>query len=93
VTGEGDAETFKKVVGGRIQARRKKLGLTQEELARLAEIDRKHMSSIETGKAEPGLWTFARIACALRMPTSELLDDLIWVPGDHGPGHLQRPES
>jgi transcriptional regulator with XRE-family HTH domain len=93
VSGEGDAEAFKRIVGGRIRSRRNQLGLTQEDLARLAEIDRKHVSSIETGKAEPGIWTILRIAGALRLPLSELTDGLKWVANEHGPGRLERSES
>lgn len=88
----GDLERFKDVVGRRIRGRRKELGLTQEELAGLAEIDRKHVSSIETGKAEPGLWTFVRIAGALQIPVSPLVKDLTWVPNEHGIGQLEQDD-
>jgi DNA-binding XRE family transcriptional regulator len=90
VNSAGDLERFKHVVGERIRGRRKELGLTQEDLAGLAEIDRKHVSSIETGKAEPGIWTLIRIAGALRMPVSALVRDLTSVPNEHGLGQLEQ---
>lgn len=86
----GDFEEVKNVVGARIRSRRKKLGLTQEDVAGLAELDRKHISSIETGKTEPGIWTLVRIAGALRIPPCQLLKELIWVPNEIGTGHLEQ---
>lgn len=90
VSSAGDLERFKDVVGGRVQGRRKELGLTQEDLAGLAEVDRKHVSSIETGKAEPGLWIFVRIAGALDIPVGLLVRGLTWVPDEHGIGRLEQ---
>jgi DNA-binding XRE family transcriptional regulator len=87
---EGDAENFKSVVGGRIRSRRKELGMTQEDLAGLAEINRKHVSSIETGRADPGLWTFTRIAGALEMPVHSLVQGLTWIPSERTRGHLKQ---
>jgi transcriptional regulator with XRE-family HTH domain len=85
-------ERVKYVVGRRIKGRRKELGLTQEDLAGLAEVDRKHVSSIETGKAEPGIWTFMRIAGALQMPVTSLVKGLTWVPNENGTGQLDQGE-
>jgi transcriptional regulator with XRE-family HTH domain len=77
---EGDFESAKKVLGSRIRRRRDKLGLSQEELAALALVDRRHMSDIETGKAEPGFWTLTRICSVLDTTTPMFLRGLKWDP-------------
>ncbi len=89
----GDRETVKLIVGDRIRRRRKELGLTQEEVAHLAELDRKHISSVETGRADPGNWTLIRIAGALEIPAEQLLEGMTWVPGERGDGHLEWSEN
>jgi transcriptional regulator with XRE-family HTH domain len=90
VSSEEDLERVENVVGARIRRRRKRLGMSQETLAQLANVARKHMSRIETGKAEPGVWTLARIAGALETTYGRLLQGLEWVPNEHGPGHMKR---
>jgi transcriptional regulator with XRE-family HTH domain len=92
VSSAGDWERFKDAVGGRVQARRKALGLTQEDLAGLAEVDRKHISSIETGKAEPRLSTFVKIADSLQMPRPVLMEGFAWIPNEHGTGRLEQQD-
>ena len=42
--------------------------MTQESVAEIAELDRKHISMIETGRAEPRIGTLIRIAGALDVP-------------------------
>ncbi len=89
----GEWETFRRAFGGRVQARRKALGLTQEDLASLAKVDRKHISSIETGKAAPRLSTFMRIAESLGMPPqSQLLEGFRWTRDEHGTGRLEQQD-
>lgn len=86
----GELEAVENAIGSRIRSRRIQLGLTQEEVAGLAGIDRKHIGSIETGKAEPGTSTLFKIASALRIPASELVEGLVWVRNEHGVGHLMQ---
>jgi transcriptional regulator with XRE-family HTH domain len=90
VSSKEELKEVKSLVGERIRRRRKRLGMSQEKLAELAEVDRKHMSSIETGKAEPGVWTMSRIAGALETTTGALMRNVTWVPGEDGPGHMKR---
>jgi transcriptional regulator with XRE-family HTH domain len=85
----GDSWTAKRVVGKRIWESRKRLGLTQVEVAELAEIDRKHMGEIERGKSEAGFYTLIRIAGALGLPIEELVRGLVFVPGDNPSGRLE----
>jgi transcriptional regulator with XRE-family HTH domain len=90
VSFDGDFESAKKTVGERIRSRRKKCGLSQEELAASALIYRTHMSDIETGKTEPGFWTLMRIASVLDTTAPRLLTRLKWDPESDKYG---RPKS
>lgn len=56
-----------------VKLRRKELGLSQEELADLAEIDRTYASQIERGIANPSLEVLFRISRALNMDLLKLL--------------------
>ena len=65
----GDLVAF----GAAVRARRKELGLSQEALADLAEIDRSHMGKVERGERNVTLLNVIRIAQALAVRPSELL--------------------
>jgi len=54
-------------------------GLTQDELAELAEIDRRYVQRIEAGTANPGIDVICRLRQALRVSWDDLL------PGLDGP--------
>ena len=66
-----------KLVGQRIRAMRKKRGMTQEQLAELAEISPQHCSGIETGAAKVSLPALVKIGNALNASMDELLLDSI----------------
>jgi transcriptional regulator with XRE-family HTH domain len=78
-----------RVVGERIREQRKRLGMTQERLAHLAEIDRKHMGTIEAGNADPRFKTLIRIAGALAMPIEKLAAGFVFVPSEDSPGRFE----
>ena len=63
------------------QARR----LSQESLAELAGIQRTQITHIENGRREPRVLTLVRLAGALEVDVSILLEGIAWKPG--GPGH------
>lgn len=65
----GDLVAF----GATVRARRKAIGLSQEALADLAEIDRSHMGKIERGERNITLLNILRIARAVGAKPSELL--------------------
>lgn len=88
VTPEEEAKRVKKILGRRISKLRRKFGLAQDDLAFLAGIDRSHMSSIETGKTEPGVWTLARIAGVLETTSSQLLRGLKSSPQKTASAHV-----
>lgn len=62
-------------VGRRIRAIRAEHSLNLDQLARLSGISAPALSLIETGKRDARLTTVAKIAAALRVPLSTLLDD------------------
>lgn len=62
-----------------IRAERKKQGITQEELALRSNIHWRHVQRFETGKLNPSLSTFIRIAKGLKIPADELLKKVIEI--------------
>lgn len=59
--------------GQAIRDARAEAGVSQEELAHLAGIDRSYMSSIERGEQNVGLMSMHRVADALGVPLAELV--------------------
>jgi len=62
-------------LGAAIRAARKAKGLSQEALAELADIDRSYMGGIERGEHNIAIMNLLKIANALGIKTSSLLDD------------------
>ena len=62
-------------LAGRIKARRKVIGLSQEALAFEAEIDRTYVSQIERSVGNPSLMVLCRLAKVLQISVAELLVD------------------
>lgn len=65
-----------KSFGQAVRKRRIKLGLTQEELAELAEMDRSYLSDIERGTQALRLTIADKIAKALNTSLSALFKDI-----------------
>jgi transcriptional regulator with XRE-family HTH domain len=85
-----DPLSAKSVVGERVREERKRQGMTQWTLAEIAELDRKHISMIETGQAEPRIGTLIRIAGALDVPVETLVAGLVYVPNEGSTsGHIE----
>jgi transcriptional regulator with XRE-family HTH domain len=59
--------------GERIKNRRKELGMSQDELAELASLNRVTVAKYESGKVEPGAQALSRIADALETSVDILL--------------------
>jgi len=66
--------TIYEKTGDKIRKLRKQKGLTQEELADLAKVDPKSIISIEAGKRNVTLKTLKKIALALDIQPSVLLE-------------------
>lgn len=62
----------KKAFGGSVKAWRKRLGISQEELAERAELHRTYVSDVERGARNLSLESITRMARALRVPVAEL---------------------
>jgi transcriptional regulator with XRE-family HTH domain len=61
--------------GERVRLRREELGLSQEEFAFQSGIHRTYVSGVERGVRNPSLTMIERIAKALELSFSDLLDD------------------
>jgi len=61
-----------KQLGRRVKELRKGKGWSQEKLAKVADISRTYMGTIEVGTKQPTLWTLFRIAKALDVPVLEI---------------------
>jgi len=68
-------EKESKQLGGNIKAFRAKQGLSQEELAKKADISRTHLSDIETGRRNPTFGIIERIADVLGVRLDELVGE------------------
>jgi transcriptional regulator with XRE-family HTH domain len=60
-------------LGSVISAKRKLIGLSQEELAFRAEIDRTYISQIERGVSNPSLLVIFKISKVLQLRLTDLL--------------------
>ncbi len=67
------ANEFLNEMGERIQNKRKRLRLSQEALAEMAEISKQTVSRAENGQRELGAQNVAKLAKALEMSTDFLL--------------------
>lgn len=76
--------------GRRIRAVRNAQGLNLDQLARLTGISAPALSLIETAKRDARLTTLAKIAAALRVPLSSLLED---TPSDHSANTDERSQG
>jgi transcriptional regulator with XRE-family HTH domain len=69
-------QDVQKAVGLRIKAARGKRGLTQDQLAELAGLNRVHLYRIETGQQSMTLRTLKIIADALTVKMRDLIGNL-----------------
>lgn len=69
-----------KAIGIRIRRKRKDLGLTQQKLAELADLEPSNISHIERGATKLGLPTIVSIANVLNCSVDDLLCDSLKFP-------------
>ena len=72
---QNDPANSKGRFGRRLRQLRKAKGLSQEALAELAGLDRTYVSSCERGRRNVGLLNIVRLAEALEINPTQLLDD------------------
>jgi transcriptional regulator with XRE-family HTH domain len=70
------------VLGKNINRLRTQAGLTQDDVAALAEIDRRYVQRIEAGTANPGIDVICRIRTALGASWDEVVRGLGKAGGD-----------
>jgi putative transcriptional regulator len=63
-----------KAMGQRLRRLREARGLTQAELAKKARITREYVVRLEAGRYDPTLSVSSRLAKALGVPVTELLE-------------------
>lgn len=61
----------KKFIGNKIKSYRKKLGITQSELAEMVDLSDQHISRIESGCYVPSLTTFFDLVNVLKIDLQE----------------------
>lgn len=66
-----------KRIGKRVKAFRKQRGLTQDQLAKMANVKRPNISRLEAGKHAPGIIFIQRLADCLQVKISDLIADRI----------------
>jgi transcriptional regulator with XRE-family HTH domain len=69
-----DREKIAKAFGNALQQERKRAGLSQEELAFRAKVDRTFVSRAESGKRQPALTTVFLLAKALGIRPAGLIE-------------------
>ena len=62
------------LVGKRVKELRNQLGISQEELAARAELDRTYITSVECGKRNISIVNIERLAKALKVTLKEFFD-------------------
>lgn len=62
-----------KAIGLKIKERRKELGITQEFIANMLDVNPSHISNIECGRANPSLTVLVRIANLLHCSVDRFL--------------------
>lgn len=67
-TPEEDYSNFKKIIGERIAARRRQLGLKQRELGEKVLLSRESIAQVETGRIEITAGTIPRLCITLNVP-------------------------
>jgi transcriptional regulator with XRE-family HTH domain len=67
--------------GANLSRLRERSGVTQEELSFRASLHRTEIGLLERGGRLPRIDTLAKLAGALGVPPSSLLDGIAWEPG------------
>jgi len=77
-----------KQFGANLSRLREQAGITQEEIAFRASLHRTEIGLLERGGRLPRIDTLAKLAGALEVPSSSLLDGIEWTPGAFQRGHF-----
>ena len=83
-----DPENLKSQIGVNIALQRKRLGMTQLELADKLNYSDKAVSKWERGESVPDVLTLVQLADLFEIPVNQLLEDPNALPGN--PGKLEK---
>jgi transcriptional regulator with XRE-family HTH domain len=72
--------------GRNLRRERRREGLSQEELARLAGLHRTAIGMLERGERVPKIDTLVRLADSTGTTTTALLDGIYWIPAPKSVG-------
>jgi transcriptional regulator with XRE-family HTH domain len=75
--------------GKNLARERRKKKLTQEQVADLGQVHRTLVSQIEAGNRQPRLETLIKLAGALNVQPSALLDGISWEPPKQAKGRFR----
>lgn len=67
---------------------RRRAGLSQEQVGVRADLHRTEIGLLERGARVPRIDTLVKLAVALDIDASELLNGIAWKPGETRPGHF-----
>jgi len=79
--------------GANLTACRKRAGLSQEQLGLLASLHRTEIGLLERGARVPRIDTLLKLAAALSIDPTELLEGIAWKPGRAVPGHFSKGQQ
>ena len=79
--------------GANLARVRERNGITQEELSFRASLHRTEIGLLERGGRLPRIDTLAKLAGALGVPASSLLDGIAWEPGQVTRGGFRPPSK
>lgn len=77
-------------IGGRLQARRKELGITQEDAAERVGITVVYLSKIENGRVHPTLDLLDRLCCVLEYDLARAFTGVQTTSPDYGQEQVLR---
>jgi len=69
-------QTPQQIFGGNVRRERKRIGLSQEALGHACDLHPTEISRLERAAREPRLGTIVKLARALEITPSRLLDDI-----------------
>ena len=79
--------------GENLASAREGASITQEELGFRASLHRTEIGLLERGGRIPRIDTLAKLAGALGVPMSSLLDGIDWQPGEFTRGGFRSPDE
>lgn len=74
--------------GENLRRCRRRVGLSQEDLGLRAGLHRTAIGLLETGTRTPRIDTLVKLSTALDISPAELIEGIVWEPGEASPGRF-----